>query len=428
MHVVLFTNAFPNSAEPQRGAFTVQIARALDDMVDLDIVAPLPLVPGWMAPRHPIAGVPAVEQIKGLVVHHPRYLVIPKIAGATHAATLALAALAVIRDIHRRRPIDIVNSHWIYPDGVAAVWIGRRLGVPVCLTALGCDINAYPKMRLRKPQIVWALRHAHGLSAVSRNLQDGMLALLQERPRRCGAKDSKHTFDIRVIPNGVDHHRFFPLPTIEARRRIGLDVQGPVVLTVGSQDEVKGTRYLVEAIAMLTEIPKVRLVLVGEGPLRGRLERLGMELGIFDRLYFAGKRDHAEIPLWMNAADVFCLPSLREGHPNVVMEALACGIPVVASDVGAVSELLRPQTGIVVRPADSHALSQALRSALQRSWNRDDIRNSVRSSSWETCARSYFNWYQEMMESQQVGKSYHRRMAKQPPVDAASDELSRPSS
>lgn len=399
MHVVLFTNAFPNAAEPQRGAFTLQIARALDGMADLDIVAPLPFVPRWMAHRHDHAGVAAVEHLDGLAVHHPRYLVVPKIAGATHAATLALAALPVIRRIHRLHPIDIVNSHWIYPDGVAAVWIGRRLGIPVCLTALGCDINAYPKMRLRKPQIVWALCHARGLSAVSRNLQDGMYALLQERVKanRDGSKGCRDATDIRVIPNGVDSHRFFPLPALEARRRVGLGTEGPVVLTVGSQDEVKGTRYLIEAIAMLKDVPGLRLVLVGDGPLRGRLESLGMELGISDRVFYAGKRDHADIPLWMNAADVFCLPSLREGHPNVVMEALACGIPVVASDVGAVSELLRPQTGIVVQPADAHGLAQALRSALERSWNRDEIRNSVCGSSWEACARSYFNWYREML-------------------------------
>ncbi|WP_051328303.1 glycosyltransferase family 4 protein [Desulfatirhabdium butyrativorans] len=398
MHVVLFTNAFPNAVEPQRGAFTLQIARAMKDLTDVDVVAPLPFAPKWTARRHPIAGVAAVEEIEGLCVHHPRYLVLPKIAGATHAATLALAALPMIRAIQRQHRIDLINAHWIYPDGVAAVWIGRRMGIPVYLTALGCDINAYPKMKLRKPQIVWALRHARGLGAVSRNLADGMAALLQERHGRNGIRPERggKKPDIRVIPNGVDGHRFFPLPAIEARNRLGLEPEGPVVLTVGSQDEVKGTRYLIEAVAMLEEVPGLRLVLVGDGPLRGRLERLGEALGISGRVRFAGKRDHAEIPLWMNAADVFCLPSLREGHPNVVMEALACGIPVVASDVGAVSEVLRPEAGIVVPPADAAALARALRSALQRNWGRDTIRNTVCGASWEACARNYIHWYREM--------------------------------
>lgn len=399
MHVVLFTNAFPNAAEPQRGAFTFQIAQALKDLTDLDIVAPLPFVPRWMADHYPIAGIAAVEHIEGLAVHHPRYLVLPKIAGATHAATLVLAALPVLRSIRRQKPIDLINAHWIYPDGVAAVWIGRQLNIPVCLTALGCDINAYPKRKLRRPQIVWALSHARGLGAVSRNLADGMLALLKAQAirKRGGSESFGRIPHIRVIPNGVDGKRFFPLPTLEARRRLGLEPEGPVVLTVGSQDEVKGTRYLLDAVAMLRDVPGLRLVLVGDGPLRGTLERLGEELGISERVLFAGKRDHTEIPLWMNAADVFCLPSLREGHPNVVMEALACGIPVVASDVGAVSEVLRPEAGIVVPPADASALAHALRAALRRIWNRDAIRNAVSGASWEACASNYFNWYREML-------------------------------
>lgn len=399
MHVVLFTNAFPNGAEPQRGAFTFQIAQALKGLTDLDIIAPLPFVPRWMAGCRPIAGVTAVEPIEGFAVYHPRYLVLPKIAGATHAATLALAALPVLRSIQKKKPIDLINAHWIYPDGVAAVWIGRRLGLPVGLTALGCDINAYPKMKLRRPQIRWALCNARGLGAVSQNLADGMRALLLEQARRNpgGSGGGGGMRDIRVIPNGVDGKRFFPMPTLEARRRLGLDAEGPMVLSVGSQDEVKGTRYLLEAVAMLGEIPGLRLVLVGDGPLRATLERLGQELAISERVLFAGKRSHAEIPLWMNAADVFCLPSLREGHPNVVMEALACGIPVVASDVGAVCEVLRPEAGIVVPPADAAALAQALRAALHRCWNRDAIRNTVSGASWEACARRYVNWYLEML-------------------------------
>lgn len=398
MHVVLFTNAFPNAAEPQRGAFTFQIARALEGMVELDIVAPLPFVPRWMARSHPIAGVSAAERMEGLAVHHPRYLVIPKIAGATHTATLALAALPVIRSIQRRRRIDLINAHWVYPDGVAAVWIGRRLGIPMCLTALGCDINAYANMPLRRPQIVWALEHACGIGAVSRNLKNGMLALLKE-PRK-GVRPGRAPFrplpDIRVIPNGVDARRFAPMPRNEARARLGLSDEGRIVLTVGSQDEVKGTRYLIEACAMLSDLPDLHLVLVGDGPLRQSLRLLALKSGVSDRVLFAGKRDHAEVALWMNAADVFCLPSLREGHPNVVMEALACGTPVVASDVGAASEILSPETGLLVPPANGKILAETLHLALDTSWNRETIRNSVVRSSWEECAGRYLDWYREI--------------------------------
>ena len=399
MHVVLFTNAFPNAAEPQRGAFTVQIAQALKELTDLDIVAPLPFVPRWMAQRHPIASVAAVEHIEALAVHHPRYLVLPKIAGATHAATLALAALPVLRSIRRQKPIDLINAHWIYPDGVAAVWIGKRLGIPVSLTALGCDINAYANMPLRRPQIVWALEHACGIGAVSRNLKDGMLALLKERRKglRPGSAPFRSFPNIRVIPNGVDAQRFSSMSRSQAREILGLPTEGRIVLTVGSQDEVKGTRYLIEACGLLADLPDLRLVLVGDGPLRQALGRLSQDLGISDRVIFAGKRDHAEVALWMNAADVFCLPSLREGHPNVVMEALACGTPVVASDVGAVSEILSSETGLLVPPANAQRLAGALRHAFRTPWNRERIRNSVEGSRWEDCAARYLDWYREIL-------------------------------
>jgi glycosyltransferase involved in cell wall biosynthesis len=148
---------------------------------------------------------------------------------------------------------------------------------------------------------------------------------------------------------------------------------------------------------LLADLPDLRLVLVGDGPLRQALGRLSQDLGISDRVVFAGKRDHAEVALWMNAADVFCLPSLREGHPNVVMEALACGTPVVASDVGAVSEILSSETGLLVPPANAQRLAEALRHAFRTPWNRERIRNSVEGSRWEDCAARYLDWYREIL-------------------------------
>jgi len=376
-----------------RGTFTLEIAKALARRCSVNVVAPLPWVPSfvrWLFPkRYAHSEVPAEEEIAGLRVLHPRYLVIPKLFGAIHAFFLSFPLYGAIQRLLADGRDDVViNAHWVYPDGVAAVLVARRLGVPVVLTGLGCDINLYANMTWRRPQISWAIRCSDRVTAVSAGLGQSMAAL--------GAAPAK-TF---VIPNGIDLKKFYLMERERAREHLDLPRGLQIVLTVGSQDVVKGTRYLIEAMGLLrkrTSSDKEQiLLLIGDGHLRLSLQKLAEEVGIAGSTRFLGRRPHSEIALWMNAADVFCLPSLREGHPNVLMEALACGTPVVASSVGAIPEMITPENGRLSRVGDSQELSDRIEEVLAVRWSRDRIRQCVSDKGWESCADRYYDVMQRL--------------------------------
>lgn len=386
MKVLLISNAFPNSAVPVRGIFTYQIVKALQNECDIEVVAPLPWVPFFLRKnfrsQYPHTNVPAKEKIGDIQVYHPRYLVIPKVLGFMHSIFMLPSLFRLTKRLEKEQHFDLINAHWLFPDGVAAMWVGKMLKKPVVLTGLGCDVNLYSTMFFRKTQILRSLQEAADVTVVSNSMKRRIVSL--------GISGE----GVTVIPNGVDLELFHLMDKKKARNLLKLSEDGSIVLTIGSQDEVKGTRYLIEAFGMLRRREKgpLLLILIGDGPLRKSLVSMSEHLGLHESVAFFGRRPHGEIPLWLNAADVFCLPSLREGQPNVVLEALACGIPVVASSVGAIPEMLR-DNGRLSPPADSRSLCENLEFCLSNIWDRDAIRRTVGCFSWMECARMYFQSY-----------------------------------
>lgn len=391
MKVLIISNAFPNSGEETRGIFTFQIVKALQKKCDVEVIAPLPWIPPFRKTatisRYPHTNVPQKEDIGNITVHHPRYLVIPKILGFMHAAFMFFPLLKLVKELDRHDKIDLINVHWIFPDGVAAAWIGKKLHKPVILTALGCDINLYPTMMLRRIQISRALKTADYITTVSSDLKDRIVSL------------NIPVKKVKVISNGVDLDLFQIMNKKEVRTKLGIPTDRAVILTVGSQDEVKGTKYLIEAFHMMSmkmESPPL-LLCIGDGPLRLSLVSRVNHFGGGNDILFLGRKPHSDIPLWMNAADLFCLPSLREGYPNVVLEALACGIPVVASDVGAIPEIIDDSNGRTCRKGDPRDLSRQLIEALKTSWIRGTIREAVKDNDWEHCANGYYKMYRKIL-------------------------------
>ena len=386
MKVLLISNIFPNSAEPVRGIFTYQIVKALRKMCNIEVVAPLPWVPPSLKKKflsqYPYANVPETERIGGIQVYHPRYLVIPRMLGSMHSIFMVPSLFRLAKKLERAQHFDLINAHWLFPDGVAAAWAGKLLRKPVILTGLGCDVNLYSTMFFRKAQIVRSLQNVAYGTVVSNSMKLRLVSL--------GIREEK----IAVIPNGVDLKLFNIMDKKRARNFLKLSNESRIVLTIGSQDEVKGTKYLIEAFGMLLKRQKspLLLILIGDGPLRKSLMSMSKNLGISKSVVFLGRRPHGEIPLWLNAADVFCLPSLREGQPNVVLEALACGIPVVASNVGAIPEMIR-DNGRLSPPADSRSLCENLEFCLSNIWDREAFRRTVECFSWTECARMYFQSY-----------------------------------
>ena len=391
MRVLIISNNFPNSAEPVRGIFIYQIVKALRKKCDVEVVAPLPWIPKFTAKRlssnYPFAQVPAEEFINGIKLYHPRYLVIPKVLGFMHGVFLFVPLFRLIKRLDRKQNLNVLNAHWIFPDGIATAWVGKLLKKPVVLTGLGCDLNYYPSLPFRRRFIKKALNKADIVTTVGRELKRTVV--------RLGIPEQK----IFPIPNGVDFNLFNLISREEARRRLQIENVGPLLVTVSSLDEAKGGRYLIQAIKEMGHDfdDPARIMVVGDGPLREDLLLQAKQLGIANRVVLVGKRPHHEIPLWMNAADLFCLPSIREGQPNVILEALACGTPVVASNVGSIPEMIQAENGGIAEAADPKSLAQKILDCLECAWDRKVIRNSIERFTWEDSAELYMQAYLRAM-------------------------------
>ena len=341
---------------PYHGIFVENRLRSLlgsGEVASL-VVAPVPWFPlkDEAFGRYAIlARVPREERRHGVPVLHPRYALIPK-AGMSSAPFLMYWSLRAflaktLRDSFR---FDLIDAHYCYPDGVAAVLLGRRLGKPVVITARGTDINLIAEYGLARRWIRWAAERAAGIVAVS----DALRARLVELGLPSGR--------IGVLRNGVDLELFAPQDRAAARRELGLDADGLIVLSVGWLIPRKGHDLVVRAAAAM---PEATLVIVGEGPEAIALQRLAEQLGSRGRVRLLGSMPQERLAAVYSAADVLVLASSREGLPNVVLEALACGTPVVATAVWGTPEIIAsPAAGRLVEQRTPEAIMTALRDLL----------------------------------------------------------------
>ncbi len=379
MRVLTFTSLFPSAVHPLLGIFIYQrvahFARRPGNV--MQVVAPVPYFPSWLrwSRWHAFSRIPRREQIGSLTVYHPRYPLLPKIAMPLHGLLMFLGSVLLVLRLKKRGGFDCIDAHYVYPDGFAAVLLGKLLRVPVIVSARGTDINLFPSFRLIRPMIRWTLRRAAGVVAVSTALKDVMVSLGLSTDR------------IRVIGNGVDVQRFQPMDRREARRRLGLPEEGPVIVSVGGLLPHKGHQFLIAAVAMAAgRFPGLKLYVVGDGAFRLKLEALVREAGMPERVFLVGSRPNEELKLWYSAADVSCLASSREGWPNVLLESLACGTPVVATRVGGVPEIIvSPRVGLMVEQ-DSRTIAAGLESALERHWDREALAGYARTRTWEVVA------------------------------------------
>jgi teichuronic acid biosynthesis glycosyltransferase TuaC len=373
LRLLTFTTLFPNREQPSHGIFVENRLRHLlaGGAAESIVVAPVPYFPSRAArfgrwSRY--ARVEAREERHGLLIHHPRFLVIPRVGMSASPALLAASALGFIRQIEARgAAFDVIDAHYLYPDGVAAAWIGRRLGRPVVITARGSDVNLIPRYRLPRMMIRWAIAEAAGLITVSSALKEALVAL--------GAAPERVT----VLRNGVDLSLFRPGDRDRARRALGLS--RPTLLSVGNLVPLKGHHRVIEA---LRHLPGFDLLIVGEGPERNRLEQSRRRLGLADRVRLLGSLSHDALPEIYNAADALVLASSREGWPNVLLEAMACGTPVVAADVGGIPEVVRdPAAGLVLESNTPQGIAEAVKSLFARLPARRAVRSYAEGFSWD---------------------------------------------
>ncbi len=369
MKLLIVTNLFPNAKEPNRSTFNFQQFTELSRLCELKVVAPIPFF------QYSDEQVPLFERLGGIDVYHPRYLVIPKTGRCTYGLAFFIGIWHTLKIVQRSFRYDAILAAWAYPDAVGAALAARLLKKKFFVKVHGSDINLAGHYWSRVPMIKWALSRADGVIAVSQPLKKKIVAM--------GIPQEK----VVVISNGVDTGKFFPRPKDACREQIGLSPSGRYILYVGNFSAVKGVLYLIKAFALLDTAPDLKLLLIGEGEEKVALVQLARELGVDERVIFAGRKPHQDIPVWMSAADVFCLPSLNEGCPNVVLEAMACGAKVVASDVGGVPDIIdTPEKGWRARPQDPEDLAQCLNAAL----NAPALAHATRAMSWaESAAKVY---------------------------------------
>ncbi|MCB9885173.1 MAG: glycosyltransferase [Planctomycetes bacterium] len=372
--IVTFTNLFPSSVMPTHGLFVYERMRrvAAAAGVAWSVVAPVPRV--WAPLRRGVyrqwQAVPERETWSQVDVWHPRYRHWPGLSVRRQAAAMAAGARAAVRELAAQGPI-VLDAHYLWPDGVAAAQLAAELGVPFTLTARGSDLNVLAQDPELARRIAAAAQRAAACAAVSRDLGD-KFAFVARLPR-------ERIYDAR---NGVDLERFAPGDGAAARRALGLPAQGRLLLGVGRLVVGKGFAVAARALAQLPE--DVRLVLVGDGPQRAAIEAAAPA----GRVVFLGNRGPDEVAMAYRAADLLVLPSEREGWPNVVTEALASGLRVLATPVGGIPEILAlPAEGDLGRGAlvpvgDVDAFAAAARRLLEAPADREAVRAFAEQYGW----------------------------------------------
>jgi glycosyltransferase involved in cell wall biosynthesis len=386
LRVLTFTSLFPNTEQRLHGLFVRERIRALARLCDLRVVAPVPWspdLPGMPERHRQYARVARHEVQVGMSVAHPRFAVLPGLMKPADGLLMGAFCALPVRRLQRAFDFDVIDAHWAYPDGVAAALLARWTGRPVAITVRGDDINVFGREPGRRPLIRWSLRSAGLVIALSSMLRDAVLDLTDGQAR------------VAVIPNGVDAARFSPTSRDEARRKLGIPADARLVVSAGRLHQSKGFPTLVAAVGRLrARFPALRVAIVGAADreadaTEGILAAAELN-GLGDRLILPGEQAPDTLRLWYGAADLFALPTSREGSPNVILEALACGLPCVASPVGGIPDVLcDPRLGVLADPT-AMAFADGLAAALDRKWDRGLIARLGGRRTWDVVASECF--------------------------------------
>ncbi|MES2018663.1 MAG: glycosyltransferase family 4 protein [Pseudomonadota bacterium] len=390
MKILTFSTLYPNAQRPGHGIFVETRLRHLlaSGQVESRVVAPVP----WFPLTHRrfgayagYASVPRQDQRNGVRVVHPRYPVLPKVGMTVAPALLAAGArAAVARMLDEGYDFDLIDAHYFYPDGVAAAMLGKYFNKPVVITARGSDITLFPQYRLPRRMIHWAASRAAAIICVCNALRDEVVKL--------GIAPEK----VVALRNGVDLHLFQPVARDAVRARLGLDRF--TLLAVGHLVPVKAQEL---AVAAMTQLPDVQLLIAGNGPNRGMLERLARELGVAERVTLLGAVPQAQLRDYYGAADALVLPSEREGWANVLLESMACGTPVIASRVWGTPEVVAaPEAGLLMEQRSAAGVADAVRALRAAYPDRAATRRYAERFSWDDTTAGQIKLFSAILAGQ----------------------------
>lgn len=396
--LVVFSALFPSVARPGAGLFIRERMFRVAQHRPLAVVSPQPWFPGQSLIRllrpnyRPQA--PALEIQQGIRVYHPRYLSVPGLLRQFDGWSMALASLGLMRTL-KRQGARLIDAHFAYPDGEAATRLGRWLGLPVTITLRGTEVPHSRNPALR-PRLSRTLKSAARVFSVSDSLRRLAIEL--------GAAPDK----TEVVGNGIDTACFHPVDRAAARARFGLPDSAKVLISVGGLVERKGMHRVIEVLpALLKHHSDLHYLIVGgaspEGDNRAELTAQVARLGLAGRVHLLGALPSDELKWPLSASDVFVLATRNEGWANVFLEAMACGLPVVSTDVGGNAEVVcRDELGTIVPFGDSLALQQALDAALNKNWDHSTILDYARDNHWDKRVAQLLRAYENLIDHASV--------------------------
>lgn len=403
VRILTFATAFPNPTETEFGVFIYRRMREVATLTPVHVVAPIPYIQyGNPLRKIPdLAHIPRRREEPNLPIEHPR-LFYPPFAGPLVSAFQWGFMLPVFRSLARSFRFDVIDAHFAHPEGVAAVMLGRTLGKPVVITLRGIEVLHAEQYPMRRRSMAWALRNAARVIAVSERLREFALSL--------GCPPERAL----TIPNGIDGDVFHPSDPLEARREFRLDPAERYILSAGYLIERKGHHRIAEALGRLKESgTRATLLIAGapgrEGDYENAIHEAVARAGVEDRVRFLGALKPDKLARLMSAVDVFCLASSNEGWPNVLHEAMACGAPVVATDVGAVPQMVPSEdVGYVIPFGDTPRLADGLERALSKPWKRAAIAGWAQRRTWTGVAGEVLEVMRQVVAEHKRGKGLDR--------------------
>ncbi len=385
MRILTLSTLFPAASRPNFGIFVERQTAALTAVRDfaVTVINPIGIAP-WpislFSNQAELRSLVHDEQWGELDVYRPSFTAIPKIGGRMNPEMIARAVLPLAQKLHLQIGFDLIDAEFFYPDGPAAMRLSQALGIPFTVKARGADIHHWGARSGCAEQIIEAADKAAGLLAVSGALKTDMVKLGMDADK------------IMVHYTGLDQSRF--VPRDRATEKAKLDMTGPLILSVGALIPRKGQALLIEA---LSGLPDATLMLAGHGESEADYRALAERLGVADRVRFMGSVPHEDLPALFAAADVMALVSTSEGLANAWVEALACGTPIVASDVGGIRELMKSSDAGRIVERTPEAISAAIKDLLANPPSREAVAANVSAFSWDENARQLAAFFRSVI-------------------------------
>jgi len=387
VNILIITSHYPSKDHPTKAIYNKYTFNALSEYCNIYLISPLP----WW--RHfkkiKVYKNGFKENVFGITAEFRLFYSVPGLR-VLHSKGMYYSLKSYVSKLNKKHNFKVLLSTWVYPDATAAAKIAKKLNIPIIITALGSDINELTKFPLLRKQIFTALNTANKVITVSEDLKKKIMEI--------GINFNK----IQVLHNNVDGKIFTIRDKKEAKRKLNLENDSYYILYVGNLNSEKGVHVLLKAFLILSKRllnEKIKLIIVGDGNERLKMELFTERNNLSNSVDFKGRLLAEQVAAYMNGCDLLCLPSYREGCPNVILEALASGLPVVASNVGGIPEIINKTNGILTEAGDEYKLALGLKKALQVRWSPEELRKTVKSLSWASVGENYYKWIMESVKS-----------------------------